>query len=101
MSIRSIPLNKHTVPPEDITAYAPEAVRRRIRKRWEKRREETKTPPILTVYVRPIDVDNEEDPWHDVSRYFSATFRTWWPRPADSHVPGYVPFSLRNLIVRP
>lgn len=39
--MKSKPLNKHTIPPEDITEYAPEAVRRRIRRRWEQRRAET------------------------------------------------------------
>lgn len=77
------------------------SARERIRALWEARRAETAVPPILTNGGdRPIDVDNEYDPWSDVSRYFSATFRTWWPRPADSHVPGYVPFSLRVLTVQ-
>lgn len=101
-----MPTQKPDLPaPSPLDAVDPtnasEAVRRRIRARWEKRREETSTPPTLHLGgTRPIDVDDEHDPSKRTSRYFSATYRSWWPRPAGDHSPGFVPFSLRNLTVR-
>lgn len=50
MPTRSVPLNRHTLPPEDITSYVSEAVRRRIRARWERRRAATDPRgQVLTV----------------------------------------------------
>lgn len=42
-------LNRYTIPPEDITVYAADAVRRRIRRRWERRRAATAARTTLTV----------------------------------------------------
>lgn len=78
-----------------VPELAPQAVRERIRKRWEQRRAETEIPPRL------LGLSGEVEEWGGDVRYLSADYRSFWPRPDDSPAPGFVPLSLRVLEVRP
>lgn len=71
------------------TVYAEDSVRMRIRKRWEARREETSTPPILFLGGEPrLPSEDENGP------YFSAKWRARFPSKG-----GWTPFSLREMRV--
>lgn len=78
------------------TTFAEESVRERMRRRWERRRTETETPPALFDYRGMVDPSTAEE-----SRYFSADLRTYWPCSDDGYPRGYVPFSLRIMTVCP
>lgn len=66
--------------------YAEDSVRMRIRKRWEKRREETAHPPALYLGSQPVQ--NLGD------HYFTAAWRNRWP-----NEDGWTPYSVRQLRV--
>lgn len=78
---------------ESIAIYAEDAVRARMRNRWEERREETDQPPKLYL-------GSQERSGEMGDHYFSAAWRGRFPL-TNERVTNWTPFSLRNLTVRP